>query len=94
MNPAGIMIAKPTQKPVAVNSGRNVYRPAGAPKVVNTPKVAPGKVGGFGTTQTQRQLGTSYEQAATAEVDNKIEKQLALLQQQIMQLTPQAQAPS
>ena len=90
------MIAKPTQKPVAVNSGRSVYRPPGAqaPKVVNKPKVAPGKVGGFGTTQTQRQLGISYEQAATAEVDNKIEKQLALLQQQIMQLTPQTQAPS
>ena len=94
VNPAGIMISKPTQAPIAMDSARSVYRPAGqqAPKVVQKPKQV--NVGGFGTQQAKRQLGTSYEQAATAEVDNRIEKQLAMLQQQIMQLTPAKPPPA
>ena len=66
-------LVKPTVAPVAVNSGRSVYRPAGAPKVVQKPKQV--NVGGFGTQQSnKRQLGTSFEQAPKAEVDNRIEK--------------------
>ena len=86
-------LVKPTVPAANINPGRSVYRPAGAPKVVQKPKQV--NVGGFGTQQSnKRQLGTSFEQAPKAEVDNRIEKQLAMLQQQIMQLTPAKAAPA
>merc|ERR1711911_211498 len=83
VNPAGIMIAKPTVV-APTQSGRQVYRPPGqtGPKVVNKPKnnVA---IGGFNA-KAPRQFGTAHKQANKVDVDSGIQQQLLALQQQIL----------
>jgi len=87
VNPAGIMIAKPTVV-APTQSGRQVYRPPGqtGPKVVNKPKnnVA---IGGFNA-KAPRQFGTAHKQANKVDVDSGIQQQLLALQQQILAMAP------
>ena len=87
VNPAGIMIAKPTLMPTT-QSGRQVYRPPGqnAPKVVNKPKnnVA---IGGFNA-KAPRKFGTAHNQANKVDVESGIQAQLLALQQQILAMAP------
>ena len=95
INPAGIMIAKPTLKPTTA-PGRKVFRPPGhnaqtqQTKVVQKPQNSP-RIGGFGTQENKR-LGTKFSNAANkAEVDQDLQQQLLALQQQIISLQPQQQ---